>query len=187
MAVSDSFDRADSGSLGANWTNCLGGFSIVSNEAQGTDFAHNIAAYTAVSWNNDQHAETVVSSSSDGGPAVRASATGGGQAYVATANIGTSACRIVLFSGGSETMLTDDFCPWAAGDVIGLDVVGTTLTVTKNGTTVQTHTDATIASGSAGIKSYNTTNHIASWSATGDIGGGGGGATIPRMALLGVG
>ena len=60
---------------------------------------------------------------------------------------------------------------WNVGDVVRLMVVGTTLTLTKNGITIFTNTSSTIASGSPGFILNNTTapadTQISLWAAGG--------------------
>lgn len=182
--VSDIFHRADSGTLGSPWTFLNSAdaglvFGIVSNQAQPeTQDATHIGGdfYTGVIWPNDQYSEVVVGTLSNIagvyiGPIVRAQGgvgTGNGDCYgFAFAATGTAFLQKYTNSIG-VTLASGSFS-FVSGDVVRLTVVGTTLTVTKNGVSILTASDATYASGSAGILYFNTSpgaqneGTIASW------------------------
>lgn len=166
--AADDFNRADAATLGANWTDVIGGCSIITNRCGFDASTHNIASYSAETWNPNQEVQaTVVGTAMDCGPAVRISATGGGQCYFLVARPGD--LRILMFSGGnSYTLVLDCGVVPASGDVLKLTVDGTTLTAFRNGSQVGTATDNTIASGSAGIWGYGTgaDRFVDDWSAT---------------------
>lgn len=104
----------------------------------------------------------------------RMNATGGCYQVTTATDVGTNLLQLIRWSNaGVETHIgTDITCPTtiSAGDVIRLSVVGTTLTVTYNGTIVRTATDSTWATGQPGIggwaqNSASDVPFIASWSA----------------------
>jgi len=152
MAVSDNFNRADNPSLGANWTMVNGTIEILSNQAHGsTDGADNFAAYTGVSFANDHYAEVSIpvgSASTFKGPAVRLSGSGASRnAYFFNSGSGPGIYKQV---SGTQTFLVAGTAP-ASGDIVRLEVIGTTLNYYLNGTLNATTTDGSLASGSAGI------------------------------------
>src|ERR1043165_1916097 len=86
LPATDDFNRADTfpgGTLGANWTNQTAGLQIFSNEAIGSDGNVPVGFWNVDSFPNDQYSKITIGSAafSDGGPTVRASATGGSRNY----------------------------------------------------------------------------------------------------------
>lgn len=204
--ASDSFTRADSGTLGANWTNVTGfgaTWSIVSNQANTPGSASfHAAAYTGISWTgvNDQWAQTTVvaqTSGSDGGPSVR-SATSAQTFYFFDINdadttaLGSSMscsihkCVAGSFSAvGAAVSLTIN-----ANDVLYIEVQGTSLLAKVNGTTqISGRTDSSIASGSAGLAWWSGSSNAVKaddWSAGDFAGAGGSPAAMSTLTMLGV-
>lgn len=85
------------------------------------------------------------------GPAVRC-ASGSQNRYFATINhAATSNLSLFKIFSGSGTLLNQWTVSYVAGATLRLSVVGTTLTVTYNGSVVGTATDSSITSGSAGL------------------------------------
>ena len=71
--ASDNFNRADSATLGPNWTPVLGTAGILNNQCNPKTFDVNglsVQRYSAISWPNDQYSElTIVDNSvASGGP-----------------------------------------------------------------------------------------------------------------------
>jgi hypothetical protein len=199
LPATDNFTRADSGSLGANWTEQIHGLQIISNQAPGdTDLNYQAAFWNADVFGNDQYSELTFTNYSDSanqvGPLVRASGTGGSSVgyLMFCMGAGPNITRLYTYSGGSlfTTQIgTDISTPWVDGDVARLEVSGTTFTLKRNGSTVGTETDATVASGSAGFMLRNEGGPGASLWTGGNVGGGGGGggSHACRLASLGAG
>jgi hypothetical protein len=85
---------------------------------------------------------------------------------------GGSDSAIVKIVGGSVTSLnTNNALTVAIGDVLELSVIGTALVASKNGTPVISVTDASIASGSAGVYAFSSIGtgfaKVSDW--TGDV------------------
>lgn len=186
--ASDTFDRANTGTLGASWTavsGASGQFEILSNAANcpsGTGTAGDY--YNGVTWPADQYSEatigTVGTVSDEGsGPAVRwaaAAFTG----YIVQTN--TTQTRLYKVSGGSFTGpfndLGGDGAACAANDVLRATVTGTSpavISVTKNGSEIIRYSDGSspITSGNAGLWGSGTggASSVASWTG-GDTSGG---------------
>lgn len=156
--VTDNFDRADSGSLGANWTEVITGFTvsgyqITSNVANpkvsGTT---QIAIYTGSSFGNDQYAQSVGAVSPySWGIVVRMSSGGNGYS-LSTPDSGTPLIIGVVAGGATSHLQTITGVGVAVGDVIKLTAQGSTLRAYKNGTQVGTdQIDTTYTTGSPGI------------------------------------
>jgi hypothetical protein len=172
--VTDTFIRANNASLGANWTqDGLGGatIGIASNTATmtgGSNFV--IDFYSGAGWTggNDHYSElliTLIQSGRDTGPMCRVSGspvsgTGSGYLFVLNDNdaahsMGDTNWSIALYKvvnngftqlGSSVTGVTI-----SAGDIVRLDVQGTTLRGLINGVQKITATDSAISSGKPGF------------------------------------
>lgn len=160
----DSFNRADGG-LGSNWTDqgADSALTIISNQV------HSGGAYAFAFWNADtfaadQYSQCVcVTGNSFSGPSVRASGTGGSRsAYFLDSSVAGTTIRKQV--AAAETVLKTIANP-AVNDVVRLEVSGSTLTIKYNGTTIDTTTDASLTSGSAGIVCYNggTSERVDDW------------------------
>jgi hypothetical protein len=172
---SDDFIRiADNATLGSNWTGWswsgAGSARVASNKAAGAGINTTSGNFWAVgAFDNDQTSEVTVStvpSSSDWvGATVRQTAPGtgylgiwfNGNFYLFNENGTTTPPQLGAAVAGTLT----------AGDKIKVGVVGTTITLYKNGTSVMSRTDSTYTSGSAGLAFYGNTARISLWTGTG--------------------
>ena len=160
----DNFTRVDSASLGANYVANMGtGLAIVSNLCRnpaGAQFEGN--TWIANSFDNDQYAEITLGAGYGTTlyaiPAVRVSgasvATLNGYLWDMEGTLSPGASRILKFVNGAATDIV--FVPLvaAAGDVMRLQVIGSTITAFKNGVQVATFDDTSLASGSVAIAMY---------------------------------
>ena len=190
MAVSDDFNRADDTSLGANWTDLLGGMRVISNSAHGeTNGVYDVSVWSANSWNANQSSQAVVKTGFvDIALYVRASGSGAamtGYHAMAHNSVGMRIYRVD--AGPSYTLLNDIAGTVSAGDTIKFDASGSTLTYYKNAASQGTASDSTYGTGSAGISSGSDTSVPAwdDWTGTGEVVAGGG--TVGKLLLLGVG
>jgi hypothetical protein len=156
LPAADDFNRADSASLGANWTadSTLSTAGISGNQmtAYGPDYA--LSWWSADTFSNDQYAQaTITGTGGDTGVAVRVSGDNGYIAY--WAGSGSTGLFILRRDAGAYVTLATLASQSLVGQVLRIEATGTTITVKKNGTAVLTATDATYATGSAGI--YATT------------------------------
>ena len=186
MAVTDNFNRADSTSLGANWTVHQGGLEIVTNEAKAVVNGITVERYNAASFANDQYSQTKHTGGTlIEGAAVRCDLADTGDSYVgfgATLDFFT----IARYDNNSKTDLafTAEFATNNA--ILKLTVTGTSLELLQDGVSKVTTTDATYASGAAGIVTLATGATLDDWEG-GDIGAAAAGFRIRRRRLLGIG
>ena len=160
LPASDAFGRADANPIGGNWTTVsdLLALRIVSNAVQASSTGDGAAYWNADSFNADQWAECKITSGSDGGPAVRCSASGG---YYWTPVGGGQVWRYK--TGAAWTKIGDLAVTVTASDVIRIEATGgatTSLKVYKNGVQQgSTLTDASspLTAGSAGLYSVGAT------------------------------
>lgn len=143
MPITDNFDRPD-GPLGGNWNVLRGAFLIYSHEA-GDDSALDSFAVYVGTFPDEQYAQAVFRANYMG-VGVRLSTAG----YFATAD-GSQSWIYKWNGGGSFTNLASLGPGYSSGDVMKLVVLGTGLTLLKNGSSALTASDAFIASGSPGI------------------------------------
>lgn len=160
----DNFTRANSGTLGANWTATSDNWSISANTAVATtNGVYTISAYSAESFNNDQTTTVTVANAQTTtflGPCVRLSLVAASGYCVVDRGTSGGNSTVSKFTTGTRA----DLCtstnpdPYVNGDTMTLQVVGTTLTYTHNGSTVAgclAFTDATYASGAPGMIAFN--------------------------------
>jgi hypothetical protein len=149
----DNFNRAN-GSLGANWTDLLNGLVITSNLCDGASGALNVGYWSANSVAAYQYSQIVSAGTFIGqlfGPAVRCSETD--NCYWLAVNSAANTATIRLLSSGSGSAIGSaiSIATVAAGQTFRLEVDGTTLRSYRNGTLLDTITDATHSSGQPGI------------------------------------
>lgn len=204
--ITDDFNRANSGGLGANWTirptAADNGWDVASNQAKvlsGSGGAlgwYSGAGWTPGSSATDQYSEFAIQSLQSGkdfGPACRISGASlaVGQAYLYDINDADAAVSLgspistALYkqkSGLAFTQLgSSATVTISAGDIITVECQGTTIRGKVNGVTKITSSDSDIASGSPGLYTGSgTTSTFDDWAA-GDFGGG---ATAPKTRML---
>jgi hypothetical protein len=142
ILATDDFNRADAGTLGANWTDIAGetGWSIVSNEAKvnATGSVSMASRYTAASFPNDQWCQVAIGSTvetttdSGTGPMVRLQS--GGDRILLQGN--TVQTRVYKKVGATFTQLGSDGPAVTNGDVLYVEVRGTTIIAMKNGSSI---------------------------------------------------
>lgn len=206
VSASDDFNRADGG-LGANWTafsipngNNSVSLGIVSNAVkEATDSGWEYAWWSAASFSADQCSQVTVSTAwAWASVSVRMAQHSGGtnnlDGYALVA--GDGGLTLNRWDDGGPSLLQDYSSSISGGDVIRLEVAGTTIKAFVNGSQVGTDTtDATYGTGAAGLGTYNATAVLDDWyggdGSGANCGGGGGpppGACIAgSLGLLGVG
>lgn len=168
--VTDLFNRANENPLsgGGNW----GGngvdaqFQVVSNQAQSA-VAMAVSRYTGTTFGADQWS-SVKATGSDGSFVVVRSQPSAATYYFAGKNSGSKIYKSVA---GTQTLLASKACTWVAGDAMELRIVGSVLTLLRNGVVELTVTDTSItAAGAPGIAgSGGTTVTMDDW-VGGDVG-----------------
>ena len=184
QVANDDFNRANGG-LGTNWTTPSGfqTLNISSNAVQATGAGHNVAYYNAVAWPADHYSEVTVTANASAsdyvGLAVRMNSAGDGYVFAACGPA-AGACTAVLnkmAGGGFAANLGTASVTTHVGDVFRFKAIGTTLSVTQNGAPILSVTDASYASGNAGIDVFNSSGTFAnarvdSWAGGNQNGGG---------------
>jgi hypothetical protein len=158
--VLDDFNRSN-GALGANYTASHGaGLAIASNAVVGTGGESRGSMRTAEAFDADQSVQVTLTTNTASKALslfVRGSgADGTFDGYYASVYFGSS-WNIVRSDNGSEvaTIASGNVgVDFAIGDVIKLDITGSTLTLTRNGTTLGSGNDSTITSGKPGFETY---------------------------------
>lgn len=171
----DSLTRANESPLSnaATWTQPAGSangtVAIVSNKAAGTGGAENIAIVSTPVFPADQRAQIAYAGGQYTQVWVRVTDSGG---YCLT-TAGPSVLQVhkVANSGSGHTFtkLGADILPVrniVAGELLELEVTGTTLNVYFNGQFIATRTDATYATGQPGLGSFGAIDIATSFEAT---------------------
>lgn len=149
-----------------NWTAVKGTLEIQSNAfACTTSGTHACAAWNADTFEDDQYAEaTIIALSASTlwlGVTVRCSLSV--TTFYLFDGSGTDGFFYLKYVTGTATTLANDTANTADGDILRLEVTGTTLDGQDNGVTqIGTQTDSAITSGYAGVGGYNSsTTHLA--------------------------
>ena len=148
--ATDDFTRADSGTLGANWTK-LSGFSdlrITSNACKASVSSPDcVDAYTGSgSVSLDQYSQCTINNENDGGPTVRSDTN---STFYLLDTISTNYTVYKCISG-SFTQINQVSVTGVSGDTAYIEVQGTTIVTKQNGTTRNNFTDSAINGSSVG-------------------------------------
>lgn len=188
----DNFTGISSDPLSGNWTTIAGSFDQGGGGTARSSFgggAVSNAYWNADAFGNDQYAQAAITIGGGGvaGPSVRVSNAGGVNRYsYLSYGSGTYLSKVV--AGGSEVVLIDygGTPAFTNGDLLRIEVSGTTITAKLNGSTVGTQSDASLSSGSGGMMSYLAGGTLQTFEA-GNLAGGGGGPPCTTLLLLRVG
>lgn len=186
LPATDNFNRADAGSLGSNWTDQVNGAQIVSNTARAvTAGADQRVYWNADAFNSDHYSQVDLPNvfAGAGGPTVRA-ASGANTVYLL--QVSPSGGSYVLYrvvAGGYANIGSGSGTVSPA--TWRLEANGSSIVVICDGSTINTHSDATITGGAAGLYLDTTSTELDNWEG-GNLGGGGGPTARQRLALLGV-
>jgi hypothetical protein len=154
----DDFNRANGG-LGANWTTATNAPSIASNVVNSAASTTSIAyvATATQTFAADQKAQvtcgSVSASARYAGAVVRMASNNGYEVYT-DGSSGAGHTEIARVTAGVETVLANFALTFTSSDTIGIEAVGTTLYILKNGVRSGSTTDATYATGQPGISAY---------------------------------
>ncbi len=177
--ATDNFNRADSGTLGANYAATDSNMQIVSNRAVGlADAAVNIVYRSAEAFSNDQYSEATLYHGGTSRSLLCVRVNGSGDLYYADVNVDTASTTLWKRVSGSYTQIGGNFGAPTNGLVYKLEVIGTTLKIYQGGVQMSgSETDSSIASGKPGIGAIASSEGWDDW--TGDSIGGVGGTTKP--------
>lgn len=170
------------GAVTGNWTTVTAdglrdfnpGAKASTSAIQDNASMYALSIYTFLSDHTAEITYGTIGNDDWGGVGVRLATTGGGQGYVAYYRPESSLVSLYLLTagtvGGSGTFILNiTATTFTSGDKLKLGVVGTTLTVYKNGTSIGTVTDATYTTGQPGI-AYSFQNNnitvITGWTGT---------------------
>ena len=174
MTLRDDFNRAN-GALGSNWSSSGGNaaYTIISNTAASSSAQVEEGVWwNATTFANDHFAEVTITQTASNafiGPAVRVSS--GGNYYGFYADNATR--YLISVVGGTWTQLATLGTGFSNGDVVRLEVEGTTLRAYVNSTLWTSVTNSSLSSGSAGLTSWanNTDGRVDDFTAA-DLGAG---------------
>lgn len=178
ILATDTFSRVDGPNIGGIWDPQpgQGSYSIVSNVVSPASVSADSAeSYNAVTWPNDQWAQanctTAGGAASGRGPGVglrmSAAAQTGYQCVInedASNNI-----NVYKFVAGVYTSIVSYTVTYAAGGILCVEIVDTTIYTYYQGILIGMATDTSIASGRAGLvfASATTTSSLDNWKAGG--------------------
>jgi len=159
----DNTTRAN-GPIGANWTVVNAGINIAANNFQGSNANANNAAFWNVNpFAADQFAEVMVTSlngtSDFDGPAARVS-TGNWYSCVES----TTSLIFQRSLNGTTSNVATVSVTGNVGDILRIEVQGSTVKCYQNGVLQITQTDANLTSGSPGIELFNNVATLKNWS-----------------------
>ena len=167
----DNFNRANTADLGASWDagytdqwSVNTNLQIVGNRVRATAAQDATETYSGVALATNQWAQLTLATAN--GTSVMAprlllrfSAPGAKSGYEFSIGRGVGfTSRIARWNAGVFTSLAvENATPWGAGDILRAEAEGTTLRLYRNNVLVLSTTDATVASGRAGITIYAAT------------------------------
>lgn len=175
MAVTDDFNRANAGTLGANWTATVGNMAIVSNQAQASS-SNDFDYYSGVTWNNDHSSQAVYrENASDTIMYLTVRHQPGGDWYALLLHSipGDRRVNFLKRVSGSVTDLGTIAGRPTDGNTFKLAINGTTLSAYDNGVLITSVTVSDLSGGAPGIGSEIGGPAWDDWEGTGESGSGG--------------
>ena len=167
IVATDNFVRANSATLGANYTACgdgNSGMAISGNTAVGVASVFTVSAWTANTFHNDQGTIITFGGAPSGQyiyPCVRLTGTATTlHGYCLYIEGSTWGIQLISAGGGGAVLASGSVSP-APGDTFELTAVGTNLTAYHSGSIMTASSgsnpaaDSTYASGSCGVAAYN--------------------------------
>lgn len=173
-SVADTFDRANSTSLGANWAEDSGNWTITSNTAlngtTGNSYRKLRWTGTALASANYSVSGTYRSGSSSIGIGPAARCVGSSTvSYYALIIFGGDAAYLVYINAGAETVLDTGSAITASTNYeLRIEVDGTTIRGYVNGVLDMEATNSALSSGSPGVAGHggnNANTYCATWAA----------------------
>src|SRR3982751_2712704 len=171
LPASDTFTAANGTALqtyNPSWSITIGSFVIQSNSVKTNSFAtSSIARWNADVFSNDQYSQCTLAALTidPGGVQVRVATNGTTNAYGAITDVDSIVEFHKWVAGVYTNMSSLPFM--TAGNVIRIEAFGATLSVYRNGVQYgSTLTDSALASGTAGIGGFSSSNtFLDDWSA----------------------
>ncbi len=168
----DDFNRADAGTLGANWTDQIAGAGISSNNAVGSDSGSYESVFYNNTFANDQYSEVTLGSltlATDVWIGVRMSGTGSLNGMFVRLNIVGGDIKLYSEVTGSLTLIGTytTGVTFNAGDVYRVTVTGQSYAVTLGGTPIAgspiSDGGSTFTSGKAGFITLQSGDRVDAW------------------------
>lgn len=195
LPASDNFAIA-ADPVGSNWTKAADALKAAAGRcdtATGNAGSEAHVLWGADAFNGDHFSECKAYNTAGAygyGPTVRAVITGAPGAVIGLYwALIDSASTVTIYRQPGFTAVGTQFTGLtiADGDTWRLSVTGTTLTLSQNGASLGTRTDANLSGGSAGLGIYNARGTLDDFLAD-NVSAGGGAATIgnPSMTVMGV-
>jgi len=163
----DNFERADETPIGGNWSTdsvFTPGLRLLTNALQGGSAGNALSYWNAFTPADDQFSQVralVLGTNTDFGPTTRGDAAG--SAYIALANTGAEG--LAKFTAGTYTSLASvPITPnLAIGDILRLEVEGSTLRMYRNGILLGSTTDTSFTTGKTGVHAFPTNSRLNDW------------------------
>lgn len=181
--VQDDGTGTDANPIGGIYTTLTGFAPLrrVSNKFAGANGGSDgdCAAYTSTVMPNNQYAQVQVDTvgGGDAGPMIRM-ATGAQSGYFVQNSDGAN-MYVYSISSGSFALVDSDAAAYATGNTIYLEAQGTSIVSKKNGSTINSATDATLSSGRVGMNMYTQATRFSLFEG-GDFSAGASGLDVPR-------
>ena len=183
ILYSDSFGRPDSTGLGSDYNPPDAGFDVVGGVAVSTG---GDVQCTAVTPPDDQAAQCKVVDTGGIGTGVTLRHSNSTNFYFPLASVGSGTGFWSEIGGGFNEMASDSE-PWASGDSLYGEFIGTTGKIKRNDVVLDDMivTDAGLASGFCGMVSFNTGDSIDDFKVIDPAGSGGSTPTITSVGVSG--
>jgi hypothetical protein len=151
VLYTDTFVAADANPIGGNWTTVTGLAALrrLSNACLGSSASDNAAYVNTVTPPNDQYAKSTIGTAvDDGGAAVRISTSAATFYFADSLGSGTQLWKAVA---GAFSSIGSSATTCGVGTVAEVRAIGTTISLWKDGVSLVSTTDSSIASGRFGI------------------------------------
>lgn len=156
--VSDNFDRADAGTLGASWNADSGTIGIVSNKAK-VSAAAAWDRYGTQLATTDHYSQADVTWPASGRTGVLVRGQDANNHYWASYNAGSSLWQIIKWVAALASVVSSASASITSGITIKLQASGSSLTLFNGGSSVLTGTDTALTTGKyVGIREQAVTN-----------------------------
>ena len=163
-AITDNFNRSNANPEGMNWTTITGqdAVQISGNALYGT-VTYGGAYYNKGEFGPDQYSQAVKGNSSDQ-VGVLARVSTSAQSYYRFMIIDSSTATLGKYVNGTWTQIGANITgTYASGDVIRIEVEGTTIRCLQNGNVIRTDTDSDLTEGRPGVRFHNITASLDDW------------------------
>jgi PKD repeat protein len=157
LVVTDDFNRPNVDPIGGNWITAPnhGSVAIADNQLKGSsESPPGGGSYYNAPFGSNQYSQARIAQMANVGVTVRMSATE--QSYYRFQVIDATTAQLGKYVNGIFTQIDVDVpnVPYGAGDIIRLEVSGSTLTCKRNGNVIINVTDSSLSGGYPGVRFY---------------------------------